>query len=354
MASLSRLFSNKDVPYLPYRAVENIFCKAFNVDNLSRDDLAYDAKVGSIAWGIKTFASEYKKSQQKISEFNVNNQELKKLKGEELVARIAELRNERIIFANKNYKIDKAYYHCVVRQKNVLKIFEEPYEFIDINKITNIRSTNPSISFKDNNNEYSFNFSKSTLLKKFYTPENTLDIDVEIIDSPLELLDEIIRQLSEFRKPVQENFVILPLYSTRSRDQKTIPERSGLNQWNAGGRERDYGEVYIPIPQNIHKKYPNFFPNRNVSFNLIVPSGEILSAKVCQDNSKALMTNPNNALSEWMLRDVLRLQEGELLTYKKLLTLGIDSMKVVKVDKENYKINFSKIGSYEEFINHER
>lgn len=87
-----------------------------------------------------------------------------------------------------------------------------------------------------------------------------------------------------------------------------------------------------------------------MSFNLVVPSGEILSAKVCQDNSKALMTNPNNALSEWMLRDVLRLKEGEFLTYKKLLTLGTDSMKIVKVDEENYRINFSKIGSYEEFI----
>lgn len=115
MASLSRLFSDNDVPYLPYRAVENIFCKAFNADNLSRDDLAYDAKVGSTALGIKTFASNYKKSQQKVAEFNVNNQELKKLAGKELVLRIAELRNERIIFANTNYKIDKAYYHCVVR-----------------------------------------------------------------------------------------------------------------------------------------------------------------------------------------------------------------------------------------------
>ncbi|WP_323807506.1 hypothetical protein [Moraxella catarrhalis] len=28
----------------------------------------------------------------------------------------------------------------------------------------------------------------------------------------------------------------------------------------------------------------------------------MLNAKVCQENSKALMTNPNSALADWLLR----------------------------------------------------
>ena len=38
-----------------------------------------------------------------------------------------------------------------------------------------------------------------------------------------------------------------------------MPEKSGLNQWNAGGRVRKYGEVYIPIPAEIRKLKIGFF-----------------------------------------------------------------------------------------------
>ena len=62
------------------------------------------------------------------------------------------------------------------------------------------------------------------------------------------------------------------------------------------------------------------------------------------------MTNPNVALANWLLKDVLQLNERELLTYKKLEIIGIDSVKVEKIDDENFKIYFSKIGSYENFL----
>ncbi|CCY75502.1 hypothetical protein EPJ66_06230 [Brachyspira aalborgi] len=62
------------------------------------------------------------------------------------------------------------------------------------------------------------------------------------------------------------------------------------------------------------------------------------------------MTNPNVALANWLLKDVLQLNERELLTYKKLEIIGIDSVKIEKINNENYKIYFSKIGSYENFL----
>ena len=123
-----------------------------------------------------------------------------------------------------------------------------------------------------------------------------------------------------------------------------------MNQWNAGGRKRDLGEVYIPIPIEIHKKYPSFFPPKDEKFNLKVPTNEILSAKVCQDNSKALMTDPNKALSDWLMRRVLQLREGELATIEKLEGLGFDSVIVLKDDKENFRIDIMKTDSYEQFI----
>ncbi len=81
-----------------------------------------------------------------------------------------------------------------------------------------------------------------------------------------------------------------------------------------------------------------------------VPSGEKLKAKVCQDNSKALMTNPNKALSDWLLRKVFSLKEGELATIKKMDELGFDSVIITKESNGNYKIDKAKTDSFEEFI----
>ena len=124
-----------------------------------------------------------------------------------------------------------------------------------------------------------------------------------------------------------------------------------MNQWNANGRKRDFGEIYIPIPAELHKKYPNFFPQRDEDFNLQIPTGEIFSSKVCQENSKALMTNPNKALSDWLLRKVLQLKEGELATIEKLDKLGFDSVIITKNEVGDFKIDIMKTNTYNEFNN---
>ncbi len=38
IGSLSRLFSESTEPYIQYRIAENLFCKAFDAENLSRTD----------------------------------------------------------------------------------------------------------------------------------------------------------------------------------------------------------------------------------------------------------------------------------------------------------------------------
>ena len=76
-----------------------------------------------------------------------------------------------------------------------------------------------------------------------------------------------------------------------------------------------------------------------------------MSAKVCQDNSKALMSNPNSALGKWLLRDVLNLPEREMLTYDKLQAIGLDTVVIYKTDNKTYDIDFTRIGSYEKFLN---
>ncbi|MEI0518669.1 hypothetical protein [Brachyspira murdochii] len=61
------------------------------------------------------------------------------------------------------------------------------------------------------------------------------------------------------------------------------------------------------------------------------------------------MTNPNKALSNWLLRDVLKLKEFELASISKLEFLGIDSVIVTKEKEGEYSIDVQSWGSYEKF-----
>lgn len=101
------------------------------------------------------------------------------------------------------------------------------------------------------------------------------------------------------------------------------------------------------MPALIRNNFPDFFPDRDTIFSLQIPTGEIFQAKICQDEGKALMTNPNSALEKWLLRDILQLPEGKLLTYERLQLLGFDSLRVTKIKEDFYKIDVSD-SSYSE------
>lgn len=353
-AKISRLFSESQVPYIYYRAAENIFCRSFNADNLSRGDSAFDANFNSTGIGLKTFICEKQFSTEKVAEFNKLSNILKQFSGKKLALKLAEFRNERIELANRLYNINNSLYHIVARKSNELILFETDYEIIDINNISSIKESQSGLQFHDGKNFYSYNFSKSTLFRKFEIPQNAFKLPIDIIDDPYSLLLELFEDLKEFNAAKNllikgENYVILPLYGIKD-NHKFVFEKSGLNQWNAGGRKRDFGEVYIPIPIIIHHLYPNFFPSRDIEFDLKIPTGEIFKAKVCQDNSKALMTNPNKSLSDWILRKVLNLKEGELATIELMEELGFDSVLISKEKDGIFKIDKAKSDSFEEFL----
>ena len=368
MASISRLFSESHTPYLDYRLAENLFCKYFNAQNDARSCTAYDARLTNLGIGIKTFGINKGASVEKVAEFNKLKPRLDGLSGYDLARQIAIFRNERMAFSNSTYDVNETQYHIVGRQEGCLKIFNTPYDMVDIDAICDVEDREASISFNDGINEYSFNKSKSVLQKRFYLPSEYVEVPVDILGEPLELLAQLLTSTNPdaiHTRPITPiitqvfpseikgvDYVILPLYSKRGVPH--IPERSGLNQWNAKGRPRDVNEVYIPIPKIIHKLYPEFFPNRDCPFQLILPDGNSLSAKVCQDGGKALMSNPNSALGEWILRKVLRKPIGEVVTIDDLYTYGIDSIKIVSTHQTNsigepiFKIIFTD-ADYEDY-----
>ena len=348
IGSLSKLFSDSKAPYLYYRIAEKIFCNSFKADDLSRGDVALDAVKDGLGIGLKTFLASNNKSFQKVAEFNKDKHLYEDKSLSKLVNVVANLRNKRIEFTQNLYDIDTNIYHCVVRYDNHFKIFEEKMDYIDCINISNVKKNRNSITFNDGLHDYSFNLSKSTLTKRFITNSYKDEFDVQILKNPLEDLQECltINTLNYDDKLRNRATIYLPLYGSK----KEVYPRSGLNQWNANGRERDVNEVYIPIPMKVHKKAPDFFPDRDQSFYLILPNKEKLLAKVCQSNSKALMSYSNKALGKWILRDILNLKEGELLTYERLEILGIDSVLIDKIDAQNYEINFVSLGSYEKYI----
>lgn len=355
IGSLSNLFSDSTSPYLSYRVSENLFCRAFDAKNLSRSDVSVDASktINNINFGIgiKTFLEQRGNTIQKVAEFNRDKKRYQGNPENEIITTIANLRNERLSITKTIYNLDHLVYHCITRNIGMMKLYEIPINQIQEDSIRDITVKDNVIRFTDGLEEYSFNISKSTLYKRFNTPADVITFDVDILLDPFTELEKLFTSGQQLLfQPIQKEkeHIFLPLYSPRLKGE--VPQQSQLNQWNAGGRTRDFDEIYISIPAWIHENFPDFFPPRNVSFHLELPNGNIMSAKVCQDQGKALMSNPNKALGKWLLRDVLNLQKGELLTRDKLDRIGLDSVVIYKKNERQYSIDFTKIGSFENFV----
>lgn len=358
-AQLSNLFSTSKTPYVNYRVHESVFCRAFKAKDLSRSDIAFDAQIGTTGFGLKTFLYGNGASFQKIAEFNAKAPELSQLNSAvEIVEKIASWRNERIDFSQKAYGINDTVYHCLVRRDGELLIYEEKMK--KISNITNVVDKGNTIIFKADGDEYSFLKSKNTLTKKFYITDSQVydTINVNIIKSPLDFLIEsqeaiLLRDQEATVYDVETvdmyDMIYLPLYSINA-SGKYVPEKSQLNQWNGEGRVRNANEMYIKIPLWIHKIKPDFFPPKDKHFDLELTNGKTVIAKVCQAGGKALMTNPNKDLGEW-IRNTLGMQEKQLLTIDMLEIIEIDSVVVYKIAEGRYRLDFAKTNSFEDFKN---
>ena len=364
MGSLSHLFSDSTSPYLYYRGHENLFCEAFDAKNLSRGDVSYDAIKGDTGIGLKTFLNNNGLTFQKVAEFNSESDIIRELQDDtDVVHKIASLRNKRIKTTQNMTATKESMYHLVTREPGKMNIIETPMHLIDIDSIKlNKNQSKNTIKFSDKFNDYSFSLSKNTLLQRFDTREENIisQFSVEMLENPFKLLKSLHKNIlySDTEQPQNDNYIILPLYSVRDNN---VPEKSGLNQWNAGGRKRHPNEVYIPIPSWIHDVFDEFFvyakerkrrgesAKDSPSFNVELPNRNIMKCKVAQAGGKALMSDPNKELGEWILRDVLNLPEKTLVTMEMLKEIGIDSIKITKKDDENYLLDFVEVGTYHEF-----
>jgi len=378
VASMSRLYSDSSKPYINPRFVEKLFVYTSSATDLSRKDMSFDAKTDSSAGvGIKTFiASSFTSGKsEKIAEFtrDATQGQFKNLSQEELSYKVAELRNSRVLSDARVYEVDmeKSFYHCLVRSANSAQIHEEPYSPIDLDRfeLTSGIHEAGNPKFTDGSNSYTFSIAKNTLFKTFELSkhENSSKIGVSFIDDIFEqlLLGSIGTSLQRPEKELDLDeeveevapFVVLPLYSTRT---GRVEGKSGINQWNAGGRNREFGEAYIPHPKEVRRAYPDFFPPRDEPFTVRLPDGSEMTAKVCQADGKAIMSNPNKDLMGWLFKLIddspsvsqSRLRNGNPYTMDDLVRVGRDSVRFTLLDAENriYELQPMKTGSFSDFI----
>jgi hypothetical protein len=403
VASLSRLFSDNDSPYVDSRFVERLYVQTTGAVDLGRKDISFDAKFNDVGIGVKTFlAGSGNSKREKVAEFTAYARDGRfiGLSKRDLVHEVVRARNERVTSDANEYGIDlrKSIYHCLIRMPGGAVVHEEPYGTILEDSLNPTNSVGEivgswdemgnGIYFTDGINNYSYSTAKNVLMKQFVFERDLNFIPIEVLPDPLGGLEERFAMQStsktsdtssssnfvakvltaEGTSDAEElipgvDYVVLPLYRM-SGQEKEVPTKSGVNQWNAAGRDRKLGESYVPIPRVIHERFPGFFPGRDVSFMLKLPNQqEFVQAKVCQDGSKALMTKPNYLLGEWLI-GVIRPSLGKEMfqsaprnlspiTYADFIKVGKDSVRIVKQldsDTPCFQIQFEPVDSFEEFI----
>ena len=368
MGNLTRLFSDSQSPYLAYRAHENIFCKYMSAENLARQDCSADAQKGRIGLGLKTWVGN---NDQKVAEFGKLRETFSDLSGLDLVKKIAEYRNSRIKVTKNMHDIDTLIYHIVKRIPGSMQIFEYAFDEIDIEHLQVIknRGNNNNTYFTDGKHTYHFSKSKNTLYMLFEGMTPLDSFEVQIMDDPYSFLMRLmdnntdaesvatVKEMIQYTESVSLPRICLRLYTFTKKHGKTVAEQSGLNQWNGyrknsktgAKKKRNINELYIPYPAPDRRRNEGFFPERGKKFQLTLPNGVTIPAKVCQDDGKAIMSNPNNLLGKWLLRDVFELPENTIVTYEMLEQFGIDSVIFTKHSDTEYSVAFSEIGTYEEF-----
>jgi hypothetical protein len=392
VGSLSGLFSDNPRPLINYRTAEKLFNLQSGAKDVGRLDSSFDSKIEespqlSLGVGVKTFTANSPKdsSTEKIAEFSnpAFVKALSAMTGKELAESLSEFRNMRVTSdaLQLGINLEKSYYHCVVRVPGAVVIHEEPYELVKIEKLypTDARgkrvkhwpnNAEGHLYFSDDLNLYTFHRGKNVLQKRFNLAEGFTSTPTTIGILPdaferifvafgggLDLSSEL-GALSQAPKDRPEtDSVVLPLYSP---GKMVVQARSGLNNWNAAGRKRKFGEAYIPVPSVVHSLKPGFFPDRDVSFTVALPTGQKISAKVCQEGSKALMSDPNTALFVWLFELIdgtleqaeKRLPNKKPYTYQDLLKIGKDSVSLTKssLPGVDYEMELVTVGSFETFL----
>ncbi|WP_436860467.1 hypothetical protein [Mammaliicoccus lentus] len=409
--ALSNLFRQKQgdaIPYLDSKFQETAYAKVFKAENVDIGNTPHDVlsifNNERIGIGLKTWMNT-KPSYQKVMQLKRFKSELdnvyRQFGSEALVYKVSKIKNDRMLqdYNRLGLKENKNIYHYVTRDEGKFVLQESSYPLIDMNKITDIQNNETSLSWNDGLKQYKYTFGDSQIWQRFsHDKTDTTILDeftIDIIDDPFDfLISAYSSMINDFEKE-KENITVayLPMYSYLSKDVKP---KSGLNQWNASSKNkgsdhlRPEKEIYIPIPMAFHKFSPNFFTENiieiinkrkkikeinktkskkdklelpEIRFIIVLPNGTEIPGLLTADSLKQFQSGGflNNKeygqsdLGNWLLVEVLKLKERQLVTKEWLNNKETDSVKLwyYNNDKKRIYIDFAPIGAFEKFMSGE-
>lgn len=405
--SLSNLFFQKKVsqiPYLDSKFQETIFSKVFRAESVDIGNTPHDVlsiiNGERIGIGLKTWMNSRPSFQKvmQLKRYKIEIDAVKSLNNDELLAlKLSTIKNEKLLqdYIRLGLSEDKNIYHYITRDKGKFTLNETSYKMIDLNKITNFKRTDSSFIWEDGEKIYKYTYADSQIWQRFSSNDKDTkvltEIPIEIMEDPFQFLIQSYDKIYHLSKSNSEEYIVayLPLYSYRS---KKVELKSGLNAWNSSPKNinsnlpRPDREIYLPIPIEFHKRYPSFFTEnifekiykRNqlkkdkektkgndfeVRFKVVLPNGDILPCLITADNMKQFQSGGylynsfkrygQSDLGNWILNDVLNLENRQIVTMDWLRKKGTDSIKIWRKinDYSTFYIDFAPVNSFELFMN---
>lgn len=215
-----------------------------------------------------------------------------------------------------------------------------------------------------------------TALIRMYTKEFETEVDLEPGNRALESVD-VVEQMPEEEEKEYYVFPLFRLHRYRDTEAGEVDPNSGLNvrmgkPKNKGSnkpRPVEEVEIKIPLPVQFHKEHPFFFgsasdgtpitkmikknsnwkgvytnPDDRTFELVLTQSGVSMPAIVTGDNLKQIMSkNSQKNLGRWILSQVFMLRPYERLNRTKLDELGLDGIKLTRLDDGVVGMEFIKV-----------
>ncbi|MEH7569886.1 restriction endonuclease PLD domain-containing protein [Priestia megaterium] len=144
---------------------------------------------------------------------------------------------------------------------------------------------------------------------------------------------------AEIRKRI-ENKPYVDL-SLKILNKNQIHEKSGLNWGQRPGREPN--QAYLPVPMQVHRQNPGFFPEKEVEFTILTDDGENIICVMAQDNRKAIQSCRNNSILGKYFRTRLGVPLGQKVELNDLKKYGRDYIRLYKIDGYTYFSDYRQV-----------
>jgi hypothetical protein len=217
-----------------------------------------------------------------------------------------------------------------------------------------LRKGNPVLSFTGSANytQNAFFTSQEEILcqcnpsgaLKYYKNLENKSVDCSHIDADQYCRKDIITSEGDYyrdEKNTELETYNLSLYSVKT---GKMQESSGLN-WGLSkspkspGNPRKRNDAYIPIPSSIYKT--NFFPKKGQYFSVRTDDSFSMTLSRAQQNGKAIHSPNDNTEIGIYFRKRLGVPLGKKIRMEDLDNYGRRDVTFVKLDEEDYYMDFS-------------